>query len=207
MTPDEPDVIAAAPVAPEARVAPVAPVAPISAAPEASAQHLGFSQQHPRLQPAQHRRGLQPAPRPWHRQPRPRAVRRATARAPRRSIACSTRMCEARASDLHLSVRRAAACPPRTSEDPASRRERACSRSRVDAGAARADHAGAQQRGIERRHDADFAYEIAGLARFRSNVFADRQRARRRLPRHPVEDPDRRNSSGLVAAHHRSCAA
>ena len=56
------------------------------------------------------------------------------------------------------------------------------------------------------RHDTDFAYEIPGLARFRANAFVDRQGSRRRVPRHPGEDPDRR-ATGAVAAHPRSCAS
>ncbi len=45
---------------------------------------------------------------------------------------------------------------------------------------------------FEERHDTDFAYEIAGLARFRANVFRDRKGPGGGVPRHPVQDPHRR---------------
>jgi Tfp pilus assembly pilus retraction ATPase PilT len=47
---------------------------------------------------------------------------------------------------------------------------------------------------FERRHDTDFAYEIAGLARFRCNVFYGSQRYGRRLPHHSVGNSDSRKT-------------
>ena len=59
---------------------------------------------------------------------------------------------------------------------------------------------------FEARHDTDFAYEIAGLARFRANVFMDRHGAGAVFRVIPAEDPDRR-AARAVAARARVCAS
>ena len=79
------------------------------------------------------------------------------------------------ASDLHLSV----GMPPLVRKDgrmqPLEER-RAAARSPPRCGAA---HSRSCRRrtpaSSRRRHDTDFAYEIAGLARFRANIFVDRK--------------------------------
>jgi twitching motility protein PilT len=86
------------------------------------------------------------------------------------------RMCELKASDLHLS----ATMPPLVRHDGEMRR--------LDDGAAplTADKVlrllldimpPENKAEFEERNDTDFAYEIAGLARFRANVFRDRHGA------------------------------
>jgi twitching motility protein PilT len=83
-------------------------------------------------------------------------------------------MCTAGASDLHLSVE----CPPMIRKDGHIQA--------LDATAAPLTAPGlvgllapimpeVNRKEFTDRHDTDFAYEILGLARFRSNVFADRK--------------------------------
>jgi len=83
-------------------------------------------------------------------------------------------MCELKASDLH----RSASVPPLIRKDGEMRRLH------EEAGALSSDMIltllkeimpAVNQAEFEARHDTDFAYEIAGLARFRANVFMDRQ--------------------------------
>ena len=52
---------------------------------------------------------------------------------------------------------------------------------------------------FDAHHDTDFAYEIAGLARFRANVFADRKGPGAVFRVIPTQDPDRRTTRALVA--------
>jgi twitching motility protein PilT len=84
------------------------------------------------------------------------------------------RLCDMKASDLHLS----ATVPPLVRKDGEMRRLHDA------AGALTSEMIRAllnditpsvNQAEFEARHDTDFAYEIAGLARFRANVFRDRQ--------------------------------
>ncbi|CAN5355946.1 type IV pilus twitching motility protein PilT [soil metagenome] len=84
------------------------------------------------------------------------------------------RMCEVGASDLHLS----STMPPLVRKDGEMRRLD------EDAPALSSDVVSRllaeimpskNQAEFEARHDTDFAYEIAGLARFRANVFLDRK--------------------------------
>jgi twitching motility protein PilT len=86
------------------------------------------------------------------------------------------RMCELKASDLHMS----ATVPPLVRKDGEMRRLHDA------AGPLSSDMImqllveimpSVNQAEFEARHDTDFAYEIAGLARFRANVFRDRQGA------------------------------
>jgi twitching motility protein PilT len=86
------------------------------------------------------------------------------------------RMCEMKASDLHMS----ATVPPLVRKDGEMRRLHEA------AGPLSSDMImrllveimpSVNQAEFEARHDTDFAYEIAGLARFRANVFRDRQGA------------------------------
>ena len=86
------------------------------------------------------------------------------------------RMCELKASDLHMS----ATVPPLVRKDGEMRRLHEA------AGPLSSDMImrllaeimpSVNQAEFEARHDTDFAYEIAGLARFRANVFRDRQGA------------------------------
>ena len=86
------------------------------------------------------------------------------------------RMCEMKASDLHMS----ATVPPLVRKDGEMRRLHDA------AGPLSSDMImqllveimpSVNQAEFEARHDTDFAYEIAGLARFRANVFRDRQGA------------------------------
>ena len=49
------------------------------------------------------------------------------------------------------------------------------------------------------RHDTDFAYEIAGLARFRANVFADRNGPGAVFRVIPQQDPDRRTARAVAS--------
>ena len=83
-------------------------------------------------------------------------------------------MCEAKASDLHLSV----GMPPLIRKDGEIKV--------LEEGAPALDPDSMwamlepiiperNKEEFERRHDSDFAYEIAGLGRFRSNVFMDRK--------------------------------
>jgi twitching motility protein PilT len=173
MTPDEPDVIAAAPVAPEARVAPVAPVAPISAAPEASASaapEASASAAPEASASAAPEASASAAP-----------VAPAAAAAPSGAhvgTAAIDRlfhlMCEARASDLHLSV----GMPPLVRKDGEIKllEENAPVLDRASMWALLEPIMPERNKEeFERRHDSDFAYEIAGLGRFRSNVFMDRK--------------------------------
>ena len=92
-----------------------------------------------------------------------------------RLTVCSSLMCEAGASDLHLSV----GTPPLVRKDGGMQP--------LDAAApvldAERDRSGCSIRSRRRRtstssrerHDTDFAYEIPGLARFRANIFMDRK--------------------------------
>jgi twitching motility protein PilT len=149
MTPDEPEVIAAAPAAPEASVAPVTPVAPISAAPEAAASAAPVA----------------PAA----------AAAPSTAQVGTAAIDRLFRlMCDVRASDLHLSV----GMPPLVRKDGEIKL--------LEENQPALDRAAMwallepiiperNKEEFERRHDSDFAYEIAGLGRFRSNIFMDRK--------------------------------
>src|SRR5919112_1952655 len=84
------------------------------------------------------------------------------------------RMCELKASDLHMS----ATVPPLVRKDGEMRRLHDA------AGPLSSDMIlrllaeimpAVNQAEFEARHDTDFAYEISGLARFRANVFMDRQ--------------------------------
>jgi twitching motility protein PilT len=83
-------------------------------------------------------------------------------------------MFERKASDLHLS----AGMPPlirldgeiRTLEDGASALDAAAMAALLDPIMPQKN-----REEFERRHDTDFAYEIAGLARFRCNIFTDRK--------------------------------
>ena len=83
------------------------------------------------------------------------------------------RMCELKASDLHLS----------SGAPPLVRRDGEMQRLVDNAGPLTTDMLmrllteimpDANRQEFEARHDTDFAYEIAGLARFRANVFLDR---------------------------------
>jgi len=145
-TPDEPEVIAAAPVEPEASVAPVAPV---SAAPEASASAAPVAKAAAATPPGA-QVGTAAIDRLFH------------------------LMCEVRASDLHLSV----GMPPLVRKDGEIKL--------LEEGQPALDRASMwallepimperNKEEFERRHDSDFAYEIAGLGRFRSNIFMDRK--------------------------------
>ena len=108
-------------------------------------------------------------------------------------------MFESKASDLHLSV----GMTPLVRKDgeiklldesaPASIPNRCgrCSIRSCRKRTARSSHA---------RHDTDFAYEIAGLARFRSNIFMDRKGPGAVFRVIPVEDHDGRGP-GPLAAH------
>ena len=84
------------------------------------------------------------------------------------------RMCELKASDLHVSA----------SVTPLVRKDGEMCRLHDAAGPLSSDMIltllkeimpAVNQAEFEARHDTDFAYEIAGLARFRANVFMDRQ--------------------------------
>ena len=84
------------------------------------------------------------------------------------------RMCELKASDLHISA----------SVAPLVRKDGEMRRLHDAAGPLSSDMIltllkeimpAVNQAEFEARHDTDFAYEIAGLARFRANVFMDRQ--------------------------------
>jgi twitching motility protein PilT len=84
------------------------------------------------------------------------------------------RMCELKASDLHIS----------SSVAPLVRKDGEMCRLHDAAGPLSSDMIltllkeimpAVNQAEFEARHDTDFAYEIAGLARFRANVFMDRQ--------------------------------
>src|SRR3954463_1800381 len=84
------------------------------------------------------------------------------------------RMCELKASDLHMSA----------SVAPLVRKDGEMRRLHEAAGPLSSDMIltllkdimpAVNQAEFEARHDTDFAYEIAGLARFRANVFMDRQ--------------------------------
>src|SRR5690349_860487 len=84
------------------------------------------------------------------------------------------RMCELKASDLHISATVA----------PLVRKDGEMCRLHEAAGPLSSDMIltllkeimpAVNQAEFEARHDTDFAYEIAGLARFRANVFMDRQ--------------------------------
>ncbi len=122
---------------------------------------------------------------------------------PRPSIALFHAMVAAGASDLHLCV----GSPPIVRKDgrmqPLDR----------GGGAAHAAGPGARCSGRScRRRTARSSpsgttptspTRFAGLARFRSNVLRRSQGPRRRVPRHPVEDPDRRAARPLAA---RSCS-
>jgi twitching motility protein PilT len=82
-------------------------------------------------------------------------------------------LCETKASDLHIS----AACPPMIRHDgemkPIAGRPvlSAADTERILWPIAPERN----RKEFERRHDTDFAYEIAGLARFRCNLFLDRK--------------------------------
>jgi twitching motility protein PilT len=84
------------------------------------------------------------------------------------------RMCELKASDLHMSA----------SVAPLVRKDGEMRRLHEEAGPLSSEMVltllkeimpAVNQAEFEARHDTDFAYEIAGLARFRANVFMDRQ--------------------------------
>jgi twitching motility protein PilT len=83
-------------------------------------------------------------------------------------------MCAMKASDLHIS----AGMPPLVRKDGEIRllEEGAPALSAADAAQLLEPIMPEKNRAeFERRHDTDFAYEIAGLARFRANVFMDRK--------------------------------
>ena len=109
-----------------------------------------------------------PAPRP--------IVRETPAGGPRVAPAIDAmfrRMCEVGASDLHLS----SAMPPMVRKDGEMRplHEGAPPLSADLLARLLWEIAPPQNRAeFEQRHDTDFAYEIAGLARFRANLFLDR---------------------------------
>src|SRR3954466_14569008 len=86
------------------------------------------------------------------------------------------RMCEMKASDLHIS----------STVAPLVRKDGEMRRLHEAAGPLSSDMIlrllaeimpAVNQAEFEARHDTDFAYEIAGLARFRANVFRDRHGA------------------------------
>jgi twitching motility protein PilT len=106
--------------------------------------------------------------------PRP-IVRETPAAAPRVAAidAMFRKMCEVGASDLHLS----SAMPPMVRKDGEMRplHEGAPPLSADLLARLLWEIAPPQNRAeFEQRHDTDFAYEIAGLARFRANLFLDR---------------------------------
>jgi twitching motility protein PilT len=83
-------------------------------------------------------------------------------------------MCDAKASDLHLCV----GSPPTIRKDgrmePLNPTDSALSAEAIDSllGPIMPDR---NRKEFAERHDTDFAYEIAGLARFRANAFVDRK--------------------------------
>jgi twitching motility protein PilT len=84
------------------------------------------------------------------------------------------RMCELKASDLHIS----ASVAPLVRKDGEMRRLHDAAgplSSEMILTLLREIMPAVNQAEFEARHDTDFAYEIAGLARFRANVFMDRQ--------------------------------
>jgi len=84
------------------------------------------------------------------------------------------RMCELKASDLHLS----ASVAPLVRKDGEMRRLHDAAgplSSEMILTLLKEIMPTVNQAEFEARHDTDFAYEIAGLARFRANVFMDRQ--------------------------------
>src|ERR1700737_1802443 len=94
-------------------------------------------------------------------------------------------MCAAGASDLHLSV----GTPPMV--------RKAAVMQPLDAGAPVLDADSVirlldpitpdkNKQDFSERHDADFAYEILGLARFRANLFMDRKGGGGGFPRLPA---------------------
>src|SRR5690349_11403483 len=84
------------------------------------------------------------------------------------------RMCELKASDLHLS----ASVAPLVRKDGEMRRLHDAAgplSSEMVLALLREIMPSVNQAEFEARHDTDFAYEIADVARFRANVFMDRQ--------------------------------
>jgi twitching motility protein PilT len=84
------------------------------------------------------------------------------------------RMCDMKASDLHMS----ATVPPLVRKDGEMRRLHEAAEpltSGMILALLTEIMPSLNQAEFEARHDTDFAYEIAGLARFRANVFRDRQ--------------------------------
>src|SRR5262245_20648397 len=84
------------------------------------------------------------------------------------------RMCELKASDLHMS----ASVAPLVRKDGEMRRLHDAAgplTSEMVLTLLKEIMPAVNQAEFEARHDTDFAYEIAGLARFRANVFMDRQ--------------------------------
>ena len=117
----------------------------------------------------------------------------------RRSISCSARCASGRVGPAP--VRRLAA------DDPQGRPHAAARSGGAGADAARTSCTllapimpEKNRKEYAERHDTDFAYEIPELARFRVERLRRSARARRGVPRHPVEDPDRR-AARTVAAH------
>jgi twitching motility protein PilT len=84
------------------------------------------------------------------------------------------RMCELKASDLHIS----STVAPHVRKDGEMRRLHEAAgplSSEMILTLLKEIMPSVNQAEFEARHDTDFAYEIAGLARFRANVFMDRQ--------------------------------
>src|SRR6187401_177875 len=84
------------------------------------------------------------------------------------------RMCELKASDLHIS----ASVTPLVRKDGEMRRLHDAAgplSSEMILTLLKEIMPAVNQAEFEARHDTDFAYEISGLARFRANVFMDRQ--------------------------------
>ena len=84
------------------------------------------------------------------------------------------RMCDLKASDLHMS----ATVPPLVRKDGEMRRLHNAAgplTSEMIQALLTEIMPAMNQAEFEARHDTDFAYEISGLARFRANVFRDRQ--------------------------------
>ena len=83
-------------------------------------------------------------------------------------------MCEQGASDLHLCV----GMPPLVRKDGSIQLLESDTPALDPATVASLLEPimpGANREAFEQQHDTDFAYEIAGLARFRANVFVDRK--------------------------------
>ena len=104
----------------------------------------------------------------------PAAVPHAASAGPAAIDALFYKMCEAKASDLHLS----SGMPPLVRKDGeiCPLEEDAPAMTSGDVAALLEPIMPEKNRAeFERRHDTDFAYEIPGLARFRANVFMDRK--------------------------------